>query len=318
MFTNSAGHYSITKGAAFLGLGTASIYSVDFDENYGMDETDLRKKVKQAREDGRTPFLINATCATTVFGSYDNLVMLSEVCKEEGMWLHLDAALGASALMSDKHKHLMKGSELADSVTWNPHKMMGLPLQCSAINTKHLGLMQQVNSANAKYLFQKDKLNIEHDTGDKSIQCGRKVDVLKFWMAYKVQGEMGYAMRIDRMFETSRYLRDMINKRGEERGAFKMVSDVYMTNVCFWFIPPSARGLQEWSAEWCEKVNYGPVRVKERMQETGSQMIGFQSVPIWGNENPPNFFRFALSNAYLEEKDIDFLLDDIEFLGKDL
>jgi len=88
LFTNSAGHYSITKGAQFLGLGLNSIYTVKFDKNYGMDEVDLREQIKQARKDGRTPFFINGTCATTVFGSYDNIEMLSRVAKEEGMWLH--------------------------------------------------------------------------------------------------------------------------------------------------------------------------------------------------------------------------------------
>lgn len=215
----------------------------------------------------------------------------------------------------------MKGSEMADSVTWNMHKMMGIPLQCSAFNTKHVGLMQQVNCANASYLFQKDKLNCDMDTGDKSVQCGRRVDVLKFWMAYKVQGEKGFAARVDRMIETSRYLMDQVIKRGEKDGSFILVSKTYMTNVCFWYVPPSCRGEgapKEWSDEWVKKVNYAPIRVKERMQETGSQMIGYQCVPIWGCSNPPNFFRFALSNPYLHERDIDFLLDDIEFLGKDL
>lgn len=320
-FTNTAGHYSITKSAAFLGLGTNSIYSVDYDKNYGMCEKDLRIKIQKARNDGRTPFLINATCATTVFGSYDNLEMLAKVCEEEGMWLHQDAALGASVLMSEKHKHLMKGSELADSVTWNPHKMMGLPLQCSAINTKHLGIMHLANSANAAYLFQKDKLNIEHDTGDKSIQCGRKVDVQKFWMSYKVQGDKGYEERIDRMMEISKYLRDQIIKRGKEDGSFELVSEPYMTNVCFWYIPPGCRvgdvnAPEKWSEEWCDKVHEAPVKIKEMMQETGSQQIGFQKVPVWGHQSPPNFFRFALSNPYLEEKDIDFLLDDIEEKGQ--
>jgi len=136
----------------------------------------------------------------------------------------------------------MKGSHLADSVTWNPHKMLGVPLQCSAILTKHKGLLAGAHSANAAYLFQKDKLNTELDTGDKSIQCGRKVDILKMWMNFKVQGENGVEERIDRMIALSRHLRDGIVKRGEETGAFKMVSDPYMTNVCFWFIPPSARG----------------------------------------------------------------------------
>jgi len=65
-------------------------------------------------------------------------------------------------------------------------------------------------------------------------------------------------------------------------------------------------------------VNRGPVEVKARMQEKGSAMIGFQSVPIYGDPNPPNFFRFALSNPYLKNSDMDYLLDEIEELGKDL
>jgi sulfinoalanine decarboxylase len=207
-----------------------------------MDSGHLREQIQKARADGRTPFLVNATCATTVFGSFDDLEMLAEVCQQEKMWLHLDAALGGSMVLSDKHRHLMKGSHLADSITWNPHKLLGVPLQCSAILTKHESLLTEAHAANAKYLFQKDKLNIQHDTGDKSIQCGRKVDVLKLWMAWKVQGENGFAARIDRMMEISQYLRDEIVRRGQRDGSLELVSEPYMSNVCFLFIPPSARG----------------------------------------------------------------------------
>jgi len=138
-----------------------------------------------------------------------------------------------------------------------------------------------------------------------------------------VQGDSGYEERIDRMMEISKYLRDQIVLRGNKDGSFELVSEPYMTNVCFWYIPPGCRegdvsAPEKWSEEWCEKVHEAPVKIKEMMQETGSQMIGFQKVPIWGCQSPPNFFRFALSNPYLEEKDIDFLLDDIEEKGQEL
>jgi len=140
-------------------------------------------------------------------------------------------------------------------------------------------------------------------------------------MSYKVQGEKGYEERIDRMMDISQYLRNQIVERGEKNGSFKLVSEPYMTNVCFWFVPPSCRGKnapEAWSKEWIEKVHQAPVEVKARMQQTGSAMIGFQSVPVFGNQNPPNFFRFALSNPYLKEEDMDYLLDNIEELGMDL
>ena len=75
----------------------------------------------------------------------------------------------------------------ADSVTWNPHKSLGVPLQCSAFLTRHHDLLLKSNSTKANYLFQQDKVNydVSYDTGDKSIQCGRLNDVLKLWLMWK-------------------------------------------------------------------------------------------------------------------------------------
>ena len=74
-------------------------------------------------------------------------------------------------------------------MTWNPHKSLRVPQQCSAFLTRHEGLMNESNSTGASYLFQKDKLNYDtsYDTGDKSIQCGRLNDVFKFWLMWKVK-----------------------------------------------------------------------------------------------------------------------------------
>ena len=82
--------------------------------------------------------------------------------------------------MSKKYRHLLRGSHLADSVAWNLHKMLCVPLQCSAFVTAHRGLLQETNGASATYLFQQDKFyNVSYDTGDKSLQCGRKADGFK-------------------------------------------------------------------------------------------------------------------------------------------
>jgi len=159
------------------------------------------------------------------------------------------------------------------------------------------------------------------DTGDKTVQCGRKVDILKIWMNFKIQGEDGIAERIDRMQDLAKYLREQIVERGENDGSFKLVAPGYMMNTCFWVIPPSCRGPNAPSynsIEWRSKVNDAAVIIKERMQEKGSLMIGFLSVPIVGDEQPPNFFRWTLANPYLSKMDMDFILDEIIELAKDL
>lgn len=79
-------------------------------------------------------------------------------------------------ILSQKHKHLLCGIERSDSIAWNPHKTLGAPLQCAMFLVKQKGLLQECNSASANYLFQQDKFyDISYDTGDKSVQCGRKV-----------------------------------------------------------------------------------------------------------------------------------------------
>jgi len=175
-------------------------------------------------------------------------------------------------------------------------------------------LISQAHCAKAAYLFKKDTLNNEWDTGDKSIQCGRKMDVLKIWMNFKIQGENGIAERVERMMALGEYLREQISKREEADGSFKLVSKGYMMNTCFWVIPPSARGLNAPaynSPEWREKVHNAAIVAKEKMQQNGTCMIGFQTVPIIGDEKPPNFFRFALCNVYQDNSDMDYILDMI-------
>lgn len=84
---------------------------------------------------------MGATAATTVLGAFDPFEDIAAVCQQHGVWMHVDGCWGAAALLSPRQRHIMKGAEKADSVAWNPHKLMGLPLQCSAFLTRHKGVL---------------------------------------------------------------------------------------------------------------------------------------------------------------------------------
>lgn len=87
----------------------------------------------------QVPFFVGTTAGTTVLGAFDPFEEIAAVCKRHGVWMHVDGCWGAAALLSPTHRHHMQGAELADSLAWNPHKLMGLPLQCSAFLTTHKG-----------------------------------------------------------------------------------------------------------------------------------------------------------------------------------
>jgi len=337
-YVSEQGHYSASKAAAFLGLGTKNLVKVACDTQGKMDLDDLKTKINEARSAGRTPFFIQATAATTVLGSYDDLKAICDIAQEGGadkkIWVHVDGCWGASVALSPKYRPLMDGIERCDSLAWNPHKLMGIPLQCSAFLTspEHTGLLQVAHSANAKYLFQPDKLNASLDTGDKSVQCGRKVDVLKLWAAWASMGDAGYAKHIEYLYGLSTYLESQVEERKDN---FRLVTKPMCTNVCFWFIPPSVRNQEadsetktsngyddssSWSAEKRKAIHDAAVAIKAKMQKEGTLMIGYQSITLANDESPPNFFRMVVvsGEGVNTNKNMDFLLNEIERLGADL
>ncbi|XP_069961505.1 cysteine sulfinic acid decarboxylase isoform X2 [Cherax quadricarinatus] len=309
VLTSADSHYSLLKSAMTLGLGADNLLPVDVDEAGRMDVGHLRQRIKSAREEGAVPFMVCATAGTTVLGAYDPLDAVAEVCGDESLWLHVDAAWGGGALLSSRHKHKLLGIHRADSVTWNPHKLLASPQQCSVFLTSHPGLLDACNSASANYLFQKDKFyDTSYDVGDKHLQCGRRVDVLKFWTMWKAKGTTGLEKHVERVFEMSQLFADKIRFRE----GFKLLLEPECTNVCFWYEPPSLRTKRA-HPEYNKLLNAVAPKIKERMVKTGSMMITYQ--PLRGQ---PNFFRLVLQNSQVNEHDINYFIAQIEHLGRDL
>uniref|UniRef100_A0A673NFA8 Glutamate decarboxylase 1 n=2 Tax=Sinocyclocheilus rhinocerous TaxID=307959 RepID=A0A673NFA8_9TELE len=308
----SQSHYSIKKASAVLGFGTENLILLKTDERGRVIPADLEAKVIDAKQKGFVPVFVNATAGSTVYGAFDPINEIADICEKYNIWLHVDGAWGGGLLLSRKHRHKLNGVErYANSVTWNPHKMMGVPLQCSAILVREKGLLQGCNSMCAGYLFQPDKqYDVTYDTGDKAIQCGRHVDIFKFWLMWKSKGTIGFEKHIDRCLELSEYLYHKI----ENREGYEMVfqGEPQHTNVCFWYIPPSLRLLPD-GEEKRQRLHKVAPKIKAMMMECGTTMVGYQP-----QGDKVNFFRMVVSNPAVTRSDIDFLINEIERLGQDL
>lgn len=310
VFTSSQSHYSVKKGAAFLGIGTDNVIVVKVDDGGRMIPEDLDEKIKLSKSEGAVPFLVSCTSGSTVQGAFDPLDRIADVCEKHNLWMHVDAAWGGSVLVSKQHRHLMKGVERANSVAWNPHKMLVAGLQCSILLLRDTtNLLKRCHSASATYLFQQDKFyDTNLDIGDKSVQCSRKVDCLKLWLMWKAVGTLGLAERVDRAFLHVRYLLEQM----EKREGFHLLWKPDFVNVCFWFIPPSMRGKEENADYWEKLAKVAPI-IKERMMKSGTMMVGYQPLG-----DKVNFFRVVVFSPLVTQKDVDFFLDEIERLGNDL
>ncbi|XP_022063727.1 glutamate decarboxylase 2 [Acanthochromis polyacanthus] len=310
-FTSEHSHFSIKKGAAALGIGTESVICIKADESGKMIPADLERRILEAKQKGFVPFFVSATAGTTVYGAFDPLIAISDICKKYNIWMHVDGAWGGSLLMSRRHRWKLDGVERANSVTWNPHKMMSVPLQCSALLVREEGLMQNCNQMHACYLFQQDKhYDLSYDTGDKALQCGRHVDIFKLWLMWRAKGTIGFEAQIDKCLELSEYLYNKI----KDREGYEMVFDgkPQHTNVCFWYLPPGIRYMEDKEEKKKHLHKVAPV-IKARMMEYGTTMVSYQP-----QGDKVNFFRMVISNPAATFQDIDFLIEEIERLGQDL
>ncbi|KAI5462335.1 pyridoxal phosphate-dependent transferase [Mariannaea sp. PMI_226] len=235
-FTSAHGHYSVEKSAMVLGLGTNNVCPVAVDENGCMKPDALRQQILRVKAEGKTPFYVNSTAGTTVMGSYEPFEEISKVCKEFGLWMHIDASWGGPAIFSANHQHKLKGSHLANSLTVNPHKMMNVPVTCSYLLCPDMNIFSKANSTSAGYLFHSNQGDEETwDLADLTLQCGRRGDSLKLALAWIYYGAAGFEKQIDHAFEQAAYLANLIKKSDN----FVLVSQdpPPCLQVCFYYAP---------------------------------------------------------------------------------
>jgi glutamate/tyrosine decarboxylase-like PLP-dependent enzyme len=264
--------------------------------------------MQTAVDAGQHPFLVGCTSGTTVPGAFDQLDELVTIAKKHDAWVHVDASYGGSVLFSENHRHLMAGVERTDSVTWNPHKMMGVPLTCSATLMRQPGSLAGTLGMHAEYLFHSDPAEDASccDIGDMTLQCGRRVDALKLWLSWQAMGDQGFSRRVDTLFGLARQLADEITKRT----GFELTRDPMGANVCFRYLPPGLRN--EEGESRLQHQSRVTLEVRKRMLHDGRFMVNFAML------DGAQVFRPALTNPSTTFEDLRLLLDEIEQQAADI
>jgi len=226
-YTSEQGHYSIKKNAGIIGIGRNNVREVPVNSRGEMLLDAFRNLVEKDLAAGLTPFFVNLTAGTTTLGAFDDVTALSAIARANNLWVHVDGSYGASVLLSKKRATLLRSTGLANSVTWNAHKMMGVPLSCSMLLCRNKGLLAKSFSEIADYLFQEDTDDL--NPGVKSLQCGRRNDAFKLWALWKQLGNDGFEQRIEKQF----LLRDQVVGMIESDPAFELIMKPALLNVCF-------------------------------------------------------------------------------------
>ncbi|WZH48586.1 pyridoxal phosphate-dependent transferase [Fusarium acuminatum] len=266
VFVSEAAHYSVSNSANVIGLGNDSIISVPALQDGTMDVNALESAVEQAARDGKKPLLIAATSGSTVNGAFDSLDKIGAIAHRVGAWFHVDACWGGGVVFSDKLKHLMNGSHLADSIAFNPHKLLGVPLVCAFLLVNDLRTLWLANKQNAGYLFHdhtsKNGTGSEHtstvdqnrqkkdwrnsklldttpdvreinDLASLTIQCSRRHDATKMFLHWLYYGTAGIAREVEQAVDSAKHLARLV--RDHPRFELIWEPEQVFAQVCFYW-----------------------------------------------------------------------------------
>jgi aromatic-L-amino-acid decarboxylase len=241
-------HSSVEKAAIVLGLGEANVVRVPTDAEFRLDVAALRAAMDADARRGYRALAVVATVGTTSTASVDPVPEIAEVCRARGAWLHVDAAYGGALGLLPEGRWAMAGVELADSVVVNPHKWLFVPLDFSALYTRHPRLLRAVFSLTPDYLRgdAPGGGTVDYvDYMDYGLQLGRRFRALKAWMVFRAFGRDGMAARVREHCRLARLLAAWV----DADPLFTRAAPVPMAVVCFRCRPP---GMDE---EACDRLN---------------------------------------------------------------
>ena len=282
-------HYSVERAAAILGVGSANVVKVPVDGALRIHVEALRRIFAEQIDAGREVLAVVANAGATANGAIDPLREIGEFCWKEGLWLHVDGAHAAAALASPAERRRLDGIELADSLTWDTHKLLGTSALACATLLRDRASLAGTYEQQAPYLFGEGEKPGE-DLSLKSFECTKAPLGLKLFLNLAVLGEAGLAAHVERLFgQTRRFYEILSGRKGFEcQGApqsnillFRCGSDSELQN-----------------------------RIRQRLVQEGDFYISRVTVrrEVW--------LRLVIQNPFTEESDLAALADRVEQLAR--
>jgi aromatic-L-amino-acid decarboxylase len=255
VYASQQAHSSIDKAAITLGIGLDNLRRVAVDDEYRMDTGALATAIAEDRAAGRRPVCVIATIGTTSTTSIDPVATIAEICKREGVWLHVDAAYAGSAAICPEYRALMNGIEEADSIVLNPHKWLFTPVDCSVMLVRDVDTLKEAFSVVPEYLrtSETEATNLM----DYGVQLGRRFRALKLWMVLRAFGVRGLQERIRHHCGLAREFESWI----QAAPGFELCAPVPFSTVCFRAVPDvPVEERDEFNERLLEEVNAaGPI-----------------------------------------------------------
>ncbi|MBD13790.1 MAG: pyridoxal-dependent decarboxylase [Planctomycetaceae bacterium] len=303
LVTHAEAHYCVTRSAGILGLGTNQIVRVPLDDKRRMDVGQLEKTLQDLR-DRKIPIVAvcAAACATPI-GAFDPLVEIAEVCRNHQVWLHVDAAHGGAACLSTRHRHLVQGLELADSIVCDAHKMMFMPALCAFVfyrNSEHrYATFEQI----APYLFDPSAPGMaEFDNGITNVECTKRAAAMGLWGIWSMFGKQLFAALVDITFDMAQVFFELL----QEQSDFEVYCQPTCNIVAFRYLPTELNGRRE------DEMDAFQLKLRRLVIESGKFYLVQTSI------DGRSYLRTTIINPLTSKKHLNSLIECLREQGQQL
>ena len=241
VYCSDEAHYSVLRAAELLGIGADNVRPIALDERRRMLPEALAEAIDRDRRNGVSPVAVVATAGTTLTGAVDPIAPLAELCRERGVWLHVDGAYGLAAAALPSMAPLFAGLAEADSVSLDAHKWLYLPKACGVILVRRREDLHDSFSHDEGYLpHERD----EPHAVDVTLEYSRPFRALKLWLAFRVHGADAFRRAVDRNLRQARLLHEEVLRHPDLEG----LGPPQLSIVPFRHLPPGGGDADEHNA----------------------------------------------------------------------
>jgi len=285
LYASEQAHSSIEKGAILLGIGIDGVRKIPVDNEFRMIPEKLSKAISEDKANGWRPFCVVATVGTTSTTSIDPVEKIANVCKQEKLWLHVDAAHAGVTAMLPEMKYIFNGVDRADSLVINPHKWMFTPIDLSLFYTRKPDVLKRAFSLVPEYLKTAEDSSVEN-LMDYGIQLGRRFRALKLWFIIRYFGVNGIIERLREHIRLGQMFASWIDKHPD----FERMAPTPFSTICFRAHP--TRMNDEGMIEWLNE------QLLQKINETGKLFISHTKL------NEKFVLRVSISGLRTEERHV--------------
>jgi glutamate/tyrosine decarboxylase-like PLP-dependent enzyme len=296
-------HSCNQKAVETLGLGSDGLRLIPVRDDFTLDLAALRRRIAADREAGCIPFCVIATAGTINTGAIDDMNAIADFCSAEGLWFHVDGAIGAVAILADNVRGQLAGMERADSVALDLHKWMHIPFEAGCVIVRDSAAHRDSFALVPEYL-QREAAGRGMASGslwfsDYGLQLTRQFRALKVWMSVKEHGLERFGRMIARNVEQAAYLGRLV----EDADRLELTAPIGLDIVCFRY-NDGGRDV--------EALNQLNKTLLAELQESGV------AAPSYTTLNGAYCLRVAISNHRSRFEDFDVLVREVLRIGERL